>query len=124
MIIVRPRLGFIYRRFPRTTRLVGIFVHAAVLMLGGSCTYARVPLGFQRAEWLHLTRNRNDRTGHFFQGREILIRGRLVYDCPRGALGAAAARRRAQVSQPRVRDTASRQRARRAPASSAEMAGS
>ena len=86
VIVVLPLLCFTYRRFPLTTLLyVGIFVHAAVLMLGGAYTYARVPLGFQLAEWLDLTRNPYDRIGHFFQGlvpalaaREILIRGRFV----------------------------------------------
>ncbi len=86
VIIALPLLCFTYRRFPLTTLLyVGIFVHAAVLMLGGAYTYARVPLGFQLAEWLDLTRNPYDRIGHFFQGlvpalaaREILIRGRFV----------------------------------------------
>jgi putative membrane protein len=44
-----------------------------------------VPLGFQLAELLDLSRNPYDRIGHFFQGfvpaliaREILIRGRYV----------------------------------------------
>jgi putative membrane protein len=88
VLIVLPLLAFTYRSFPLTSLLyAGIFVHACVLMLGGAYTYARVPLGFGIAEWLHLDRNPYDRIGHFFQGfvpalaaREILIRG----DCVRG----------------------------------------
>lgn len=72
-----------YQRFPLTTLLyVGIAVHAVVLIVGGQYTYARVPLGFQIADLLQLTRNPYDKIGHFFQGfvpalvaREILIRG-------------------------------------------------
>lgn len=73
-------------RFP-LTRLVYacIFLHAIVLMVGGAYTYARVPVGFQVAEWLGLHRNPYDKLGHFFQGfvpalvaREILVRGEHV----------------------------------------------
>jgi putative membrane protein len=75
-----------YRRFPLTSLLYAcIFVHALVLMAGGAYTYARVPLGFQLADLLGLSRNPYDRIGHFFQGfvpalvaREILIRGAFV----------------------------------------------
>ena len=75
-----------YRRFPLTTLLYAcIFVHCLVLILGGVYTYARVPLGFQIADLLHLTRNPYDKIGHFFQGfvpalvaREILIRGAFI----------------------------------------------
>lgn len=75
-----------YRRFPLTTLLYAcIFIHCLVLILGGVYTYARVPLGFQIADLLHLTRNPYDKIGHFFQGfvpalvaREILIRGAFV----------------------------------------------
>ena len=75
-----------YRRFPLTTLLyVCIGVHALVLIVGGLYTYARVPLGFQIADLLHLTRNPYDKIGHFFQGfvpalvaREILVRGAYV----------------------------------------------
>jgi putative membrane protein len=55
-------------------------------MTGGAYTYARVPLGFQLADLLNLTRNPYDRIGHFFQGfvpalvaREILIRYQYVH---------------------------------------------
>jgi putative membrane protein len=84
--VVLPLLWATHRRYPLTTILyLGIFVHALVLMLGGAYTYARVPLGFEIAEWLNLQRNPYDRVGHFFQGfvpalavREILLRGRHV----------------------------------------------
>jgi putative membrane protein len=84
--VVLPLLWATHRRFPLTTVLyLGIFVHALVLMLGGAYTYARVPLGFEIAEWFNLQRNPYDKIGHFFQGfvpalavREILLRGRHV----------------------------------------------
>ena len=86
IFIAVPVLWATYNRFPLTTLLyVCIFVHALVLMLGGTYTYARVPLGFQIAEVLGLHRNPYDKIGHFFQGfvpalaaREILIRGNYV----------------------------------------------
>lgn len=75
-----------YRRFPLTTLLyLCIVLHSLVLILGGVYTYARVPLGFQIADLLHVTRNPYDKIGHFFQGfvpalvaREILIRGNYI----------------------------------------------
>jgi putative membrane protein len=86
VVIALPVLWLTYGRFPLTTLLyIGIFVHAAVLILGGAYTYARVPMGFQIAELLGLDRNPYDKIGHFFQGlvpalatREILIRGAFV----------------------------------------------
>ena len=86
VVIVLPLLWATYRRFPLTPLLYGcIFLHALVLMLGGAYTYARVPLGFDLAELLGLTRNPYDKIGHFFQGfvpalvaREILVRGQYV----------------------------------------------
>lgn len=85
-MIALPVLWATYRRFPLTTLLyVCIFLHALVLMLGGMYTYARVPLGFEIAELLGLSRNPYDKIGHFFQGfvpalvaREILVRGQYV----------------------------------------------
>jgi len=73
-------------RFPLTSLLYfWIFVHAVVLIVGGTYTYARVPFGFQLADLLGVTRNPYDKIGHFFQGfvpalvaREILIRGAYV----------------------------------------------
>ncbi len=86
ILIALPLLWATYQRFPLTTLVyVGIFLHALVLMLGGAYTYARVPLGFQLADLLDLSRNPYDKIGHFFQGfvpalvtREILIRGSFV----------------------------------------------
>lgn len=86
VLLALPILFATYRRFPLSTLLyIGIFAHAAVLMLGGAYTYARVPLGFEIADLLHLSRNPYDKIGHFFQGlvpalvaREILIRGEYV----------------------------------------------
>lgn len=86
VVIALPLLWATGRRAPLTTLLYGaIFLHALVLILGGTYTYARVPLGFWMAEWLDLQRNPYDKIGHFFQGfvpalvaREILLRGRHV----------------------------------------------
>ena len=86
IFVAVPVLSTTYRRFPLTTLLyVCIFVHATVLMAGGAYTYARVPLGFEIAQWLGVHRNPYDKIGHFFQGfvpalaaREILIRGGYV----------------------------------------------
>lgn len=86
VLVVWPILWATRRRFPLTPLLyAAIFVHACVLMMGGAHTYARVPLGFQIAEWLDLARNPYDRIGHFFQGfvpalaaREVLVRGGFV----------------------------------------------
>jgi putative membrane protein len=84
--IALPILWATYRRFPLTTLLyICIFLHAVVLIVGGTYTYARVPLGFEIADTLGLHRNPYDKIGHFFQGfvpalvaREILIRGGYV----------------------------------------------
>lgn len=86
VLIVMPLLILSHGRFPLTTLLyLGIALHAAVLMLGGAYTYARVPLGFEIQHWLELSRNPYDKIGHFFQGfvpaiacREILLRGHHV----------------------------------------------
>jgi len=83
VMVALPLLALTYRRYPLTSLLyIGIFLHAAVLMLGGAYTYARVPLGFQLQELFELSRNPYDKIGHFFQGfvpalvaREILVRG-------------------------------------------------
>jgi putative membrane protein len=84
--IAVPILWATYTRFPLTTLVyVLIFVHALVLMLGGAYTYARVPLGFEIAEFFGLHRNPYDKIGHFFQGfcpallvREIFVRGGYI----------------------------------------------
>jgi putative membrane protein len=86
VLIIMPIMWLSYNRYPLTTLLyILIFLHAIVLMAGGTYTYARVPLGFEIAEWFHLSRNPYDKIGHFMQGfvpalaaREILIRGVYV----------------------------------------------
>ena len=86
VLIALPVLWATYRRFPLTTLLYGcIFLHAMVLIVGGTYTYARVPLGAYLADLFDLSRNPYDKIGHFFQGfvpalaaREILIRGDYV----------------------------------------------
>jgi putative membrane protein len=91
VLIALPILWASARKFPLTgLALVLIGFHGLVLMLGGTYTYARVPIGFAVQEWLDLARNPYDRFGHLMQGfvpaivlRELLVRlGRL----PRGAL--------------------------------------
>ncbi|TCJ13838.1 DUF2238 domain-containing protein [Parasulfuritortus cantonensis] len=85
-LIVAPVLFATYRRFPLTNMLyVLIAVHALVLIWGGACTYARVPLGFWLQDLFDLARNPYDKIGHFMQGlvpalaaREILLRGGYV----------------------------------------------
>lgn len=86
VLIVMPLLIGSHERFPLTSLLyLCIFLHAAVLILGGAYTYARVPLGFELQQWFDLSRNPYDKIGHFFQGfvpalacREILLRGHHV----------------------------------------------
>lgn len=83
ILIALPVMVLTYRRFPLTTLLYFlIFVHALILILGGSYTYARVPLGFWMQDLFSLGRNPYDKIGHFAQGfvpflvtREILVRG-------------------------------------------------
>jgi putative membrane protein len=86
VLIAVPVLAMTRRRFPLTTLLyVLIAVHALVLILGGTYTYARVPLGFWIQDVLDLGRNPYDKIGHFMQGfvpallaREIFLRGGYV----------------------------------------------
>lgn len=86
ILIALPVMLLTYHRAPLTSMLYFlVFCHAAVLMLGGAYTYARVPLGFELQELLGLSRNPYDRIGHFFQGfvpaiavREVLLRMRVV----------------------------------------------
>lgn len=86
VLIGLPLLCLTHRRYPLTPLLyVLLFLHALVLVVGGAYSYARVPLGFELADWLGLVRNPYDRIGHFFQGlvpallaREILLRGNHV----------------------------------------------
>lgn len=86
VLIALPLLFLTYRRFPLTLLLYAvILLHSIVLIFGGMYTYARVPFGFEIAQWFDLTRNPYDKIGHFMQGfapaliaREILIRGNYV----------------------------------------------
>lgn len=86
VMLVLPVLWVTQRRFPLTDiLLIGIFLHCAVLMLGGAYTYARVPLGFALQDLFDLDRNPYDKIGHFFQGlvpalaaRELYIRHAVV----------------------------------------------
>ena len=86
VIIAAPILIATHRRFPLTGLLYALIcLHALVLIIGGTHTYARVPLGFWLQDLLELERNPYDRIGHFMQGfvpamiaREILIRGGFV----------------------------------------------
>ncbi|ENX41747.1 hypothetical protein F887_02143 [Acinetobacter sp. NIPH 2100] len=86
VLIVVPLLFATYKTFPLTHLLyVLIFCHAIVLIVGGAYSYARVPFGFEIAEWLGLDRNPYDKIGHFMQGfvpamvaREILIRNHIL----------------------------------------------
>jgi putative membrane protein len=86
ILIVIPILVASYQKFPLTNLIYCcIFLHALILVLGGTYSYARVPIGFTIAEWLELSRNPYDKLGHFFQGfcpalvaRELLLRKNLV----------------------------------------------
>lgn len=71
--------------FPLTRLLYWlVFVHALVLILGGTYTYAKVPLGEWAKDWFGFERNHYDRIGHFMQGFEpaILVRELLVRRSP------------------------------------------
>lgn len=86
VLIALPLLVATYRRFPLTGLMYGlIFVHALVLIGGGTYTYARVPFGFWMQDMLELDRNPYDKIGHFMQGlvpallaREVLLRKSYV----------------------------------------------
>jgi putative membrane protein len=59
--------------------LIGL--HGLILMVGGTFSYARVPLGFWMQDWFGFARNNYDKICHFTQGfvpaivaRELLIR--------------------------------------------------
>lgn len=86
VLIVVPLLIHTYKRFPLTNLLyILIFIHCMVLIVGGTYTYARVPFGFEMAEWFGLDRNPYDKIGHFMQGfvpaiaaREILLRNGIL----------------------------------------------
>jgi putative membrane protein len=86
VMIALPVLLATRRHFPLTSLVYGVIIlHSVVLIYGGMYTYARVPLGFEIAQWLGVERNPYDKIGHFMQGfspaliaREILIRGHYV----------------------------------------------
>ena len=86
VLIAIPVLVATRARFPLTDLLyVLIAAHALVLILGGTYTYARVPLGFWLQDAFAFERNPYDKIGHFMQGfvpamvaREILVRGAYV----------------------------------------------
>lgn len=87
VLIALPILWATRTRFPLTPLLYAcIGLHALVLIVGGTYSYARVPLGFELQSWLGLSRNPYDKIGHFTQGfvpalvaREILVRGGYVH---------------------------------------------
>lgn len=80
VMLVLPVLWFTRRRFPLTDLLlIGIFLHCAVLMLGGAYTYARVPFGFVLQDLFDLNRNPYDKIGHFFQGLVPALAARELY---------------------------------------------
>jgi putative membrane protein len=86
VMIALPLLITTYRQFRLTDMLyVLIGLHALVLIVGGTYTYARVPIGFYVQDWLGLDRNPYDKLGHLMQGfvpaliaREILLRMRYL----------------------------------------------
>ncbi|MBJ6367377.1 DUF2238 domain-containing protein [Snuella sedimenti] len=79
-------LVFSFKRF-RFTNLIYtlIFIHCAILIIGGHYTYAEVPLFDWIQEIFNQQRNNYDKLGHFAQGfvpamiaRELLIRKQVV----------------------------------------------
>lgn len=86
VLLAWPLLWHSRQSYPLTPLLYSlILLHAAVLILGGTYSYARVPLGFWLMDWFALDRNPYDKIGHLMQGfvpvlvaREILIRGAYV----------------------------------------------
>ncbi len=82
VLVVVPLLIATSHRFPLTPLLYALVgMHAAILMLGGHYSYARVPAGFWVQDLFDLSRNHYDRLGHFAQGfvpaiaaREVLLR--------------------------------------------------
>lgn len=82
VLIALPILLATARRFPLTPLCCGLIaLFALILILGGTYTYARVPLGFWLQHMFDFARNPYDRIGHFFQGvtpailgRELLLR--------------------------------------------------
>ena len=68
-----------------TFTIAPIWLHAAVLMVGGHWTYSEMPLFNWLRDEFGLARNYYDRVGHVFQGfvpamiaREVFIRGNVI----------------------------------------------
>lgn len=86
VLVGLPLLWFSRTSHPLTILLYTLLaIHAVILIVGGTYSYARVPLGFALQDWLHLSRNPYDKIGHFAQGfipaliaRELLLRGAYV----------------------------------------------
>ena len=86
VLIALPLLAFTYPRFPLTPLLYFlIFLHALILIVGGTYTYAHVPVGFWVQDVLGLARNPYDKLGHLWQGlvpalvaKEIFVRRHFV----------------------------------------------
>lgn len=82
VLIAAPILIRTSQRFPLTPLLVLLIgVHAGILALGGTYTYAEVPFGFWLQDLFGFERNPYDRLGHLAQGfvpailaREVLLR--------------------------------------------------
>lgn len=79
-------LAFTFRKF-QFTKLVYflIFIHCAILIIGGHYTYAEVPFFDWIRDTFGQSRNNYDKLGHFVQGfvpamiaRELLIRKEVV----------------------------------------------
>jgi putative membrane protein len=61
VILAVPVLWRTRERFPLTLLLYALIaLHAVVLMVGGAYSCARVPLGFDIAQWFDLHRNQYD----------------------------------------------------------------
>lgn len=86
VLIALPLLAFTYPRFPLTPLLYFlIFLHALILIVGGTYTYAHVPVGFWVQDVFGLARNPYDKLGHLWQGlvpalvaKEIFVRRHFV----------------------------------------------
>ncbi|TVO68053.1 DUF2238 domain-containing protein [Denitromonas ohlonensis] len=82
VLMALPLLMATHRRYPLTRLVLALIaVHALILILGATYTYARVPLGFWLQDVFDFARNPYDRIGHFAQGfvpamvaRELLLR--------------------------------------------------
>ena len=82
VLMALPLLMATHRRYPLTRLVLALIaVHALILILGATYTYARVPLGFWLQDVFDFARNPYDRIGRFAQGfvpamvaRELLLR--------------------------------------------------